>query len=157
MKCNENNAILFQTALLPAKDEYQVTRAQLQAQLDVMMGGRVAEELILGEERVTTGAADDMRRASELAAQMVRRFGMSDRVGLRDYTVESESSSALVHVNELSNQTTDLIDQEINRLLKEAYTRAKKILTEKAVSGIVVKVLFVPFFALMSVFRRSTT
>lgn len=102
------------------------------AQLDVMMGGRVAEELIFGDEKVTTGAADDMKRATELATQMVKHYGMSDKVGLRDYSV-SENSGSLVHVNDNSQQVTELIDQEINRLLRESYGRAKKILTEKAV------------------------
>ncbi|CAD5217611.1 unnamed protein product [Bursaphelenchus okinawaensis] len=119
------------TALLPSKDEYQVTRAQMLAQLDVMMGGRVAEELIFGDDKVTTGAADDMKKATELATQMVKHYGMSDKVGIRDYTIE-ENTGALVNVNDRSPQTNELLDQEINRLLKESYTRAKKILTDKA-------------------------
>ncbi|KAI6188771.1 ATP-dependent zinc metalloprotease YME1-like protein [Aphelenchoides besseyi] len=119
------------TSLLPEKDTYQVNRVQMLAQLDVMMGGRVAEELIFGDDKVTTGAADDLKRATELATSMVKHFGMSDKLGLRDFSVNDESNS-LIAMNNLSPQTNELIDQEISRLLRESYNRAKKILTEKA-------------------------
>ncbi|KAI6215625.1 hypothetical protein M3Y94_00407100 [Aphelenchoides besseyi] len=119
------------TSLLPEKDTYQVNRVQMLAQLDVMMGGRVAEELIFGDDKVTTGAADDLKRATELATSMVKHFGMSDKLGLRDFSVNDESNS-LIAMNNLSPQTSELIDQEISRLLRESYNRAKKILTEKA-------------------------
>lgn len=66
--------------MLPDKDSYQLTKSQMLATLDVMMGGRVAEELIFGSEKVTTGAADDLKKASQLAVQMVKSFGMSDKV-----------------------------------------------------------------------------
>jgi ATP-dependent Zn protease len=104
------------------------------AQLDVMMGGRVAEEMIFGDDLVTTGAADDLKRATELASNMVKQFGLSEKVGLRDFSINE--GNTFVNVNELSPQTTELIDQEIARLLKESYDRAKKILTEKSVSYI---------------------
>uniref|UniRef100_A0AC34F7M3 AAA+ ATPase domain-containing protein n=1 Tax=Panagrolaimus sp. ES5 TaxID=591445 RepID=A0AC34F7M3_9BILA len=120
---------LGHTALLPDKDSYQVTRSQLLAQLDVMMGGRVAEELVFGHDKVTTGAADDLKRATQLALNMVKQFGMSDKVGLRDFTVEDENNS-LVNVNNLSPQTSENIDQEINKLLHDSYLRAKEILTK---------------------------
>ncbi|VDM39866.1 unnamed protein product [Toxocara canis] len=119
---------LGHTAILPEKDEYHMTRAQMLAQLDMMMGGRVAEELIFGMEKVTTGAADDLRKATQLATKMVKTFGMSDRVGLRDFS--PEDGSAFVVVNDLSPQTSEMIDQEISRLLNESYGRAKEILTK---------------------------
>ncbi|CAI4230541.1 unnamed protein product [Auanema sp. JU1783] len=120
---------LGHTAMLAEKDEYQLTKAQMLAQLDVMMGGRVAEELVFGEDMVTTGAADDLRRATSLALQMVKTFGMSDKIGLRDYTAEDNTSS-LVKVNELSPQTQEAIDKEINQVLLDSYNRAKAVLTK---------------------------
>ncbi|KAK0416694.1 hypothetical protein QR680_012635 [Steinernema hermaphroditum] len=111
---------LGHTSLLPDKDSYQLTRAQMLAQLDVMMGGRVAEELIFGMDKVTTGAADDMRKASQLASSMV---------GLRDFSA-TENSGAFVNVSDLSPQTSEMIDQEISRIMNESYTRAKDILTK---------------------------
>uniref|UniRef100_A0AC34R0I9 AAA+ ATPase domain-containing protein n=1 Tax=Panagrolaimus sp. JU765 TaxID=591449 RepID=A0AC34R0I9_9BILA len=123
-------ASLGHTALLPEKDSYQVTRSQLLAQLDVMMGGRVAEELVHGYDKVTTGAGDDLKRATELAINMVKQFGMSDKLGLRNYTVEDENTAPIIHVNNLSPQTTETIDQEVNKLLNESYLRAKELLTK---------------------------
>lgn len=121
---------LGHTAMLPEKDSYQLTKAQMLATLDVMMGGRVAEELIFGDDKVTTGAADDLSKATQLAVQMVKVFGMSDKVGLRDFTAEDKDSS-LVKVSDLSPQTAELIDGEINRVLQESYKRAKTILETK--------------------------
>ncbi|CAD6185612.1 unnamed protein product [Caenorhabditis auriculariae] len=122
---------LGHTAMLPDKDSYQVTKAQMLAQLDVMMGGRVAEEIIFGEDKVTTGAADDLSRATQLAVQLVKVFGMSDKVGLRDYTVTEDKDSPMIKVSDLSPQTAELIDSEINRVLNESYKRAKEILVTR--------------------------
>ncbi|VDP22002.1 unnamed protein product [Heligmosomoides polygyrus] len=156
---------LGHTAMLPEKDEYQLTKGQLLAALDVMMGGRVAEELIFGEDMVTTGAADDLKKASQLAVQMVKVFGMSDKVsfgvhleafvfstvvlksfmqihfdilatnktvGLRDFTAD-DSSSALIKMSDLSPQTAEAIDKEINQVLQDSYQRAKDILVKHRV------------------------
>lgn len=105
------------------------------AQLDVTMGGRVAEELIFGLDKVTTGASNDLIKATKIATQMVKKFGMSDRVGLRDFTL-NDSGSSLITVNDRSPQTNEAIDQEITRLLYESYSRAKEILTKHKVSFI---------------------
>lgn len=93
----------------------------------------MAEELIFGDDHVTTGAADDLKKATELATVMVKQFGLSDKLGLRDFTT-NEQSNSIINVNELSPQTSEVIDQEIARLLKESYDRAKHILTEKSVT-----------------------
>jgi ATP-dependent Zn protease len=87
--------------------------------------------MIFGDDHVTTGAADDLKRATELATSLVKQFGMSDKLGLRDFFA-GEHNNSIVTVNELSPQTSELIDQEIARLLRESYERAKKILTEKS-------------------------
>uniref|UniRef100_A0A158Q768 AAA domain-containing protein n=1 Tax=Elaeophora elaphi TaxID=1147741 RepID=A0A158Q768_9BILA len=116
---------LGHTSMLPKKDEYHVNRAQMLAQLDTLMGGRVAEELIFGPEKVTTGAGDDLRKATELAKKMVKTFGMSDKVGLR---IADDESRSLLADNQLSPPLSEMIDKEINRFLRESYERAKDIL-----------------------------
>ncbi|EJD74217.1 ATP-dependent metalloprotease YME1L1 [Loa loa] len=116
---------LGHTTMLPQKDEYHVNRAQMLAQLDILMGGRVAEELIFGPEKITTGAGDDLRKATDLAKKMVKTFGMSDKVGLR---IADDESRSLIAVNQLSSPLSEMIDKEIGRLLKESYERAKDIL-----------------------------
>ncbi|MFH4981046.1 hypothetical protein AB6A40_007755 [Gnathostoma spinigerum] len=121
---------LGHTAILPEKDEYHMTRSQMLAQLDVMMGGRVAEELIFGPEKITTGAADDLKKATLLATQMVKTFGMSDTVGLRDFSADDNGNSAFISIKDVSPHMTELIDQEINRILNESYSRAKELLTK---------------------------
>ncbi|KAK5980256.1 ATP-dependent metallopeptidase HflB [Trichostrongylus colubriformis] len=121
---------LGHTAMLPEKDEYQMTKGQILAAIDVMMGGRVAEELIFGDDMVTTGAADDLKKASQLAVQMVKAFGMSEKVGLRDFTAEDSSTSALIKMSDLSPQTAEAIDREINQVLSDSYQRAKEILVK---------------------------
>lgn len=119
---------LGHTSTIPEKDEYQMTKGQLLAIIDVMMGGRVAEEIIFGEDMITTGAADDLKKASQLAVQMVKVFGMSDKVGLRDFTADDSSSTSLVKMSDLSPQTAEAIDKEINQVLQDSYQRAKDIL-----------------------------
>ena len=86
------------------------------------MGGRVAEELIFGEDMVTTGAASDMRKASEIAERLVKTYGMSEHVGLRDFTSNEEDGLSF------GPETSNAIDEEIKRLLKESYERAKQLL-----------------------------
>ncbi|CAG9534331.1 unnamed protein product [Cercopithifilaria johnstoni] len=116
---------LGHTSMLPEKDEYHVNRAQMLAQLDTLMGGRVAEELIFGPEKVTTGAGDDLKKATDIAKKMVKTFGMSDKVGLR---IADDEPRSLIADNQLSSPLSEMIDKEISRLLKESYGRAKDIL-----------------------------
>lgn len=74
---------LGHTAYIPAKETYHVTKSQLLATLDTMMGGRAAEELIFGPEKITSGASSDLKQATSIASHMVKDWGMSDKVGLR--------------------------------------------------------------------------
>lgn len=117
---------LGHTAYIPEKERYHVTKAQLLAMMDTMMGGRAAEELIFGPDRITSGASSDLKQATSIATHMVREWGMSERVGLRTHA--DSNSSGFVAVNELSPVTTEMIDSEIKRLLSESYERAKTIL-----------------------------
>ncbi|KAK7862663.1 hypothetical protein R5R35_009236 [Gryllus longicercus] len=117
---------LGHTAYIPEKERYHVTKAQLLAMMDTMMGGRAAEELVFGPDRITSGASSDLKQATSIATHMVREWGMSERVGLRTHA--DPSNAGFVAVNDLSPGTTDVIDSEIKRLLSESYERAKTIL-----------------------------
>ncbi|KAM9774925.1 ATP-dependent zinc metalloprotease YME1L1-like isoform 1-T1 [Syngnathus typhle] len=111
---------LGHVSLLPENDRWSETRAQLLAQMDVSMGGRVAEELIFGDDFITTGASSDFDGATKIANLMVTRFGMSDKLGVMTYG----------DVSKQSPETQAAIEQEVRILLKDSYERAK-ILLEK--------------------------
>ncbi|XP_054876902.1 ATP-dependent zinc metalloprotease YME1L1-like isoform X2 [Poeciliopsis prolifica] len=109
---------LGHVSMLPENDRWSETRAQLLAQMDVSMGGRVAEELIFGDENVTTGASSDFDGATQIAKLMVTRFGMSDKLGVMTYK----------DITKQSPETQAAIEHEVRVLLKESYDRAKNIL-----------------------------
>eukprot|EP01012_Entosiphon_sulcatum_P029097 TRINITY_DN3536_c0_g1_i1.p1 TRINITY_DN3536_c0_g1~~TRINITY_DN3536_c0_g1_i1.p1 ORF type:complete len:591 (+),score=106.87 TRINITY_DN3536_c0_g1_i1:64-1836(+) len=113
---------LGMTTTLP-ESETSRTRQQMLARLCVCMGGRVAEELIFGEKQVTTGAVNDFEMATNLAENMVRRFGMS-KLGNQDF------QSQLEH-NTLSEQTKHLLEAEVKALLDNSYSTAQRLLKEK--------------------------
>ncbi|KAK4274573.1 hypothetical protein QN277_017772 [Acacia crassicarpa] len=107
---------------LPDKDETSISRKQMLARLDVCMGGRVAEELIFGENEVTSGASDDLKQATNLAKAMVTKYGMSNEVGLVTHNYNDEGRS-------MSSETRLLIEKEVKLFLERAYNNAKTILT----------------------------
>ncbi|XP_076014356.1 ATP-dependent zinc metalloprotease YME1L1-like isoform X2 [Genypterus blacodes] len=109
---------LGHVSMLPENDRWSETRAQLLAQMDVSMGGRVAEQLIFGDDDVTTGASSDFDGATKIAKLMVTRFGMSDKLGVMTYG----------DVSKQSPETQAAIEQEVRVLLKDSYERAKTIL-----------------------------
>uniref|UniRef100_A0A4W6DZN2 ATP-dependent zinc metalloprotease YME1L1 n=1 Tax=Lates calcarifer TaxID=8187 RepID=A0A4W6DZN2_LATCA len=109
---------LGHVSMLPENDRWSETRAQLLAQMDVSMGGRVAEELIFGDDYITTGASSDFDGATRIAKMMVTRFGMSDKLGVMTYG----------DVTKQSPETQAAIEQEVRILLKDSYERAKSIL-----------------------------
>ncbi|XP_031652732.1 ATP-dependent zinc metalloprotease YME1L1 isoform X2 [Oncorhynchus kisutch] len=109
---------LGHVSMLPENDRWSETRAQLLAQMDVSMGGRVAEELIFGDDYITTGASSDFDGASRIAKMMVTRFGMSDKLGVMTYA----------EVTKQSPETQAAIEQEVRVLLKDSYERAKNLL-----------------------------
>ncbi|XP_015110977.1 ATP-dependent zinc metalloprotease YME1L1 isoform X2 [Diachasma alloeum] len=114
---------LGHTSYVPAKDVFHNTKSQLLASMDSSFGGRVAEELIFGPEKITTGSASDLQRASEIAASMVKHYGMSEKAGFRSQYEEKP---------EYSPNTNEVIDGEVKRLLQESYDRAKNILKTHA-------------------------
>lgn len=115
---------------LPENDRFSVTRAKLHDDLIVAMGGRAAEELIFGYDKVTTGASSDISQATAMARSMVTRWGLSDKVGTVDYSPD-ESMRGYMPVKEFSEETTRIIDEETKRIIEEALQNAKKILLEK--------------------------
>ncbi|KAH0627535.1 hypothetical protein JD844_003339 [Phrynosoma platyrhinos] len=112
----------LQVSLLPENDRWSETRSQLLAQMDVSMGGRVAEELIFGGDHITTGASSDFDNATKIAKLMVTKFGMSEKLGVMTYT----------DTGKLSPETQSAIEQEVRTLLKDSYERAKHILKTHA-------------------------
>jgi cell division protease FtsH len=120
------------TMSLPERDRYSHSKIELDARLAVMFGGRVAEQLTFGDEQVTTGAANDITQATNLARKMITEWGMSDALGPLRYESNDEEvflgHSVTQHKN-LSDATAASIDSEIKRLIKEAEAKAHQILT----------------------------
>ncbi|GAC1515298.1 MAG: ATP-dependent zinc metalloprotease FtsH [Gemmatimonadaceae bacterium] len=117
---------------LPEDDRVSVTRQQLEARLVMSYGGRTAEELIFGRERVTTGAASDIQQATALARRYVSQWGLSDAIGpvlVGDNEQEVFLGRELQHRREVSEKTAQLVDTEVSRVIQEAYSRAKATLT----------------------------
>ena len=119
------------TASLPEEDRHSYTREWMTGQLAMLFGGRVAEELVFGPGKVTTGAGNDIERATSMARRMVTRFGMSDRIGLMavgDSDQEVFLGRELVQRREVSEYTAQQVDEEVKLLLDEAHGRARDIL-----------------------------
>jgi cell division protease FtsH len=121
------------TMFLPERDKYSQSKMELEAMITSLFGGRVAEELIFGTERVTTGASDDIRRATSLARRMVTEFGFSERLGPLRYS-ENEEEVFLGHSvtqrKNVSEATAKVIDEEIRRIVEAGELRARTMLTE---------------------------
>src|SRR5258708_40989 len=117
---------------LPEHDRVSVTRQQIEAMLVMSFGGRVAEELVFGRDRVTTGASSDIQKATELARRYVTQWGLSDAIGpIQVGTNEQELflGRDIQHRQEISQQTAQLVDSEVRRVIQEAYERATQTLT----------------------------
>ena len=122
------------TMFLPEEDRYSHTRQRLNSQISSLFGGRVAEELIFGSDSVTTGAANDIERATEIARNMVIRWGLSERMGPLSYGEEEGHpflGNRMAHQPKVfSDQTAKMIDEETSRIISENYDRTKTILEE---------------------------
>jgi len=119
------------TASLPTEDRHSYTKDWLQGQLTMLFGGRVAEEMIFGPEKVTTGAGNDIERATQMARRMVTRFGMSDVVGLMSVGDSDQQvflGREMTQRRDVSEHTAQLVDQEVKRILDEAHEQAREIL-----------------------------
>ncbi|MFM5913417.1 MAG: ATP-dependent metallopeptidase FtsH/Yme1/Tma family protein, partial [Chakrabartia godavariana] len=118
---------------LPERDNYSYHRDKMYANLSVAMGGRVAEELIFGYDKVSSGASSDIQYATGLARDMVTRWGMSDVLGPLQYAEADEEvflGYSMNRARQMSNETAVMIDQEIKRIVEGGYNQAKKLLTK---------------------------
>ena len=119
---------------LPERDQLSLPREKMLADITVAMGGRVAEEIIFGDKKVTSGASSDIEMATKMARNMVTKFGMSEKLGPLQYGENEEEvflgRSVQRHQN-VSEETAKLIDSEIRRIVDSCYDLAKKILNEK--------------------------
>ena len=107
------------------------SRAYLQNQMAVALGGRLAEEIIFGDEEVTTGASNDLQQVARVARQMVTRFGMSDRLGpvaLGRQNGNMFLGRDIMSERDFSEETAAAIDDEVRNLVDQAYRRAKEVL-----------------------------
>lgn len=121
------------TMFLPEEDRYSQSKEHLESQLSSLFGGRVAEELIFGKEMVTTGASNDIQRATSIARSMVTKWGLSEKLGPLMYGENDEEvflgRSVTQHKN-VSDETSHDIDEEVRLFIDRNYKRAKKILNE---------------------------
>ncbi|MEK9502101.1 ATP-dependent zinc metalloprotease FtsH [Gaopeijia maritima] len=121
------------TASLPKEDRHSYTKEWLEGQLTMLFGGRVAEEMVFGPERVTTGAGNDIERATQMARRMVTSFGMSELIGLMavgDSEQEVFLGREIGHRRQVSEHTAQQVDQEVKRILDESHERARAVLVE---------------------------
>ncbi|MCL0053182.1 ATP-dependent metallopeptidase FtsH/Yme1/Tma family protein, partial [Dehalococcoidales bacterium] len=122
---------LGHTRQLPTEDRYLMTRSQFNDMLATLLAGHIAEELIFNE--VTTGAYDDIKRATSLARRMVTDFGMSDKLGPRTFGDKQELiflGREISEQRDYGDKIANLIDEEVSKIIQDAYTVAKNILSE---------------------------
>jgi cell division protease FtsH len=120
------------TASLPEEDRHNYTKEWLEGQLVMLFGGRVAEEMSFGSAKITTGAGNDIERATGIARRMVTQFGMSEALGpiaVGEQEHEIFLGREFSQRREVSDKTAELVDAEIKRLLDEAYRKAERVLT----------------------------
>jgi len=121
------------TMFLPEQDKYSISRKQLESQLASLFGGRVAEELVFGAENVTTGASNDIERATSIARNMVTRWGLTEKLGPLVYTEDEGEvflGRSVTQHKLMSDETARAVDEEVRRIIDSAHDRATQILQE---------------------------
>jgi cell division protease FtsH len=121
------------TMFLPERDAYSASRQKLESMISSLFGGRLAEEIIFGKEKVTTGASNDIERATDLARNMVTRWGLSERLGPLAYSEEEGEvflGRSVTRHKSVSEETAHLIDEEIRSVIDRNYERADRLLRE---------------------------
>ena len=122
------------TAYLPEEELHKYTKQSIESRLAMAYGGRVAEQLVFGPEKVTTGAAQDIQQATNIARRMVTQFGMSEVIGpiaVGDREQEIFLGREIVQRREISDRTAQLVDEEVKSILTHAYSEATRILKER--------------------------
>ncbi|MEJ2481309.1 MAG: ATP-dependent zinc metalloprotease FtsH [Acidihalobacter sp.] len=121
------------TMFLPEEDRYSYSKQRLESQISSLFGGRIAEELIFGGEQVTTGASNDIERATEISRNMVTRWGLSQRLGPLAYSEDEGEvflGRSVTQHKQVSDETAHAIDEEIRAVIERNYNRATQILTD---------------------------
>ncbi len=121
------------TMFLPEEDRYSLSKERLESQISSLFGGRLAEELIFGVDSVTTGASNDIQRATEIARNMVTKWGLSSKLGPLTYSEEQGEvflGHSVTQHKTVSEETAHIIDEEIRNIIDRNYKRAEQILTD---------------------------
>ena len=121
------------TLFLPERDRYSATRRRLESEIASLFGGRVAEELIYGADAVTTGAENDIERATAIARNMVTKWGFSDAMGPLSYNEEEDEvflGRSVSRSKQLSDDTAAHVDSEVRAIIERNYARAQSLLRE---------------------------
>jgi len=121
------------TMFLPEKDSYSQDKEQLESMISSLFGGRIAEELTLGKDHVTTGASNDIERATQIARNMVTKWGLSEKLGPLTYSEDEGEiflGRSVTKHKEVSDETAHLIDEEIRVFIDRNYARAEKLLKQ---------------------------
>jgi cell division protease FtsH len=119
------------TMFLPEQDKYSISKLQLESQLASLFGGRVAEEIIFGAEHVTTGASNDIERATSIARNMTTKWGLTEKLGPLTYAEDEDEvflGRSVTQHKHVSDVTARLIDEEVRRIVEAAHQTAKDIL-----------------------------
>nr|HPQ94885.1 ATP-dependent zinc metalloprotease FtsH [Thiolinea sp.] len=122
------------TMFLPEEDRYSNSKQRLESKISSLYGGRIAEELIFGAEKVTTGASNDIERATDIARNMVTKWGLSDRMGPLAYSEDEGEvflGRTVTQHKHMSDDTAHAIDEEIREVIERNYQRARNILVEQ--------------------------
>jgi cell division protease FtsH len=122
------------TMYLPEEDKYSTSKRQLESVISTLFGGRLAEEMVNGTDQVTTGAANDIERATEIARNMVTKWGLSEKLGPLTYSEDDGEvflGRSVTQHKQVSDVTAHVIDKEVRNIIDRNYDRAKSILTEQ--------------------------
>jgi cell division protease FtsH len=122
------------TMYLPEEDKYSTSKRQLESVISTLFGGRLAEEMVNGEDQVTTGASNDIERATEIARNMVTKWGLSEKLGPLTYSEEDGEvflGRSVTQHKQVSDVTAHVIDEEVRNIIDRNYDRARSILKEQ--------------------------